>query len=82
MIAMIDIFHHFTEENIIKIFKNIIFENPILFFCDDKQLLSNVIEGFLNILSPFKYILPYITILPSKFFGLIHSQDKFIFGIN
>ena len=81
-LSMIDIFLHFSEEDVIKIFKNIIFENPILFFCTDKQLLSNVIEGFLNILSPFRYVLPYITILPSKFYGLIHSQDKFLFGIN
>ena len=81
-LSMIDIFLQFSEEDVIKIFKNILFENPILFFCEDKQLLSNVMEGFLNILSPFRYVLPYITILPSKFYGLIHSQDKFIFGIN
>ena len=81
-LSMIEIFNHFTEENTIKIFKYIILENPILFFCDDKELLSNIIEGFLNILCPFRYVLPHITILPSKYFGLIHSQDKFIFGIN
>ena len=81
-LSMIEIFNHFTEENTIKIFKYIILENPILFFCDDKELLSNIIEGFLNILCPFRYVLPHITILPSKYYGLIHSQDKFIFGIN
>ena len=79
---MREIFNYLSEEDVIKIFKNIIFEVPILFFCDQKELLSNVIEGFLNILSPFKYVLPCITILPSKYFGFIHSQDKFIFGIN
>ena len=81
-LTMIELFNHFSEETIVKIFKYIILENPILFFCEDKEILSNIIEGFLNILSPFKYVLPSITILPSKYFGLIHSQDKFIFGIN
>ena len=81
-LSMIEIFNHFSEENTIKIFNYIILENPILFFCDNKELLSNIIEGFLNILYPFRYVLPHITILPSKYFGLIHSQDKFIFGIN
>ena len=81
-LPLIEIFNYFTEENVLKVFKHIIFENPILFFCEEKELLSNIIEGFLSILSPFKYVLPYITILPFKYFGLIHSQDKFIFGIN
>ena len=81
-LSLIEMFNYFTEENIIKTFKHIIFENPILFFCQEKEILSNIIEGFLSILSPFKYTLPFITILPSKYFGLIHSQDKFIFGIN
>ena len=81
-LSMIELFNYFSEENIIKIFKYIILENPILFFCEDKEILSNIIEGFLNILSPFKYVLPCITILPSKYYGLIHSQDKFLFGIN
>ncbi len=81
-LSMIELFNYFSEENIVKIFKHIILENPILFFCENKEILSNIIEGFLNILSPFRYVLPYITILPFKYFGLIHSQDKFIFGIN
>lgn len=79
---MSEIFNYISEEDVVKIFKYIIFEIPILFFCEYKEILSNVIEGFLNILSPFKYILPCMTILPSKYFGLIHSQDKFLFGIN
>ena len=81
-LSMIDLFNYFNEENIIKIFKYIILEYPILFFCEEKEILSNIIEGFLNILTPFKYVLPCITILPSKYYGLIHSQDKFLFGIN
>jgi len=79
---MREIFNIISEEDVIKIFKNIIYEVPILFFSGEKEVLSNVIEGFLNILSPFKYVLPSITVLPTKYFGFIHSQDKFIFGIN
>ena len=71
-----------SEETLIYIFKNIILENPILFFSESKQYLTNIIESFLNIISPFTYVHPCITILPSIYFGLINSQDKFIFGIN
>ena len=79
---MKDIFINNAEETIIYLYKNIILENPILFFCEYKQYLTSTIESFLNILTPLKYVYPCITILPSKFYGLINSQDKFIFGIN
>ena len=36
----------------------------------------------MGLLSPFKYILPNISILPTKFYGLINSEPKFLFGIN
>ena len=33
-------------------------------------------------LSPFKYVLPCISILPKKLYGLISTEKKFLFGIN
>ena len=71
-----------SEETIINIFKNILLEVPVLFFSENKKYLSSAIEIYLNILSPFKYVHPNISILPSIYYGLITSQEKFIFGIN
>ena len=77
-----EIFLFNSEETIINIFKNILLEVPVLFFSENKKYLSSAIEIFLNILSPFKYVHPNIPILPSIYYGLITSQEKFIFGIN
>ena len=77
-----EIFLFNSEETIINIFKNILLEIPVLFFSENKKYLSSAIEIFLNILSPFKYVHPNIPILPSIYYGLITSQEKFIFGIN
>ena len=49
------------------------------------MLLSNSNSKWLiycSYLSPFKYVYPCTTILPSIYYGLINSQDNFIFGIN
>lgn len=75
------IFSYFNEEEVIKIFKYIILEIPILFFSENVELLSQIIQGFLSLLQPFKYVLPHMTVLPFKFYGLINSESKFIFGI-
>ncbi len=75
-------FSFFMVDDIIKIFKYIILEVPILFFCSEKRILSVFIENFLGLLSPFNYVQPNISILPSKFYGLINSEPKFLFGIN
>ena len=81
-IPLSSLFIYFTEEEIIKIYKYIILELPILFFSDNLEILSKIISGFLNLLSPFEYVQPHIFILPSKFYGIINIEDKFIFGIN
>ena len=81
-ISMEDCFSFFQVDDIIKIFKYIILEVPILFFCSEKSILSAFIENFLGLLSPFSYILPNVSILPNKFYGLINSEPKFLFGIN
>ena len=75
-------FSFFQADDIIKIFKYILLEIPILFFCTHKEYLSKFIQNFLSFLSPFNYVLPNIEILPEKFYGLINSEPKFIFGIN
>ena len=76
------IFNYFSIDDILKIFKYILLEMPILFFCKDKTILSSFIEIFISLLSPFKYILPCISLLPKTLYGLISTEPKFVFGIN
>ena len=81
-ISFEDCFSYFQVDDIIRIYKYILLEIPILFFCTKKEVLSNFIENLLGFLSPFNYELPNVAILSEKFYGLINSEPKFIFGIN
>ena len=80
--SLLNIFKLFSLEDIIRIFKYFLYEIPLLFFSDEKSILSLFIDTFLTVLSPFKYVYPHISILPQKLYGLINSEQKFIFGIN
>ena len=80
-ISFEECFSFFQIDDMIKIYKYILLEIPILFFCNHKEYLSNFIENLLGFLSPFKYVLPNIAILSKKYYGLINSEPKFIFGI-
>ena len=75
------IFYFFNVDDVLKIFKYILLEIPILFFCEDKSNLTSIIESFISLLSPFKYVHPFISILPQKLYGFISVEKKFIFGI-
>ena len=80
-ISLSTLFSYFNEEETIKVFKYILLEIPILFFSEDTELLSQMIQGFISLLQPFTYVLPTTTILPSKFYGIINTEYKFFFGI-
>ena len=77
-----ELFNYFSIEDIMKIFKCIILEIPLLFFCKNKNVLSLFIDNFISLLNPFCYVLPHISLLPYELYGLINSEQKFIFGIN
>ena len=81
-LSLLPMFQLFTPEDILKIFRYILFEIPILFFCSNKSLCSLFVNVFLTMLSPFKYVFPHISILPKKLYGIIGSEKRFIFGIN
>ena len=81
-ISFEECFSYFQVDDIIRIYKYILLEIPILFFCSNEEILSNFIENLLGFLSPFNYVLPNTSILSQKFYGLINSEPKFIFGIN
>ena len=77
-----ELFNYFTPEDIMKIFKYILLEIPILFFSKEKDVLSLFIDNLISLLNPFFYVLPHISLLPHELYGLINSEQKFIFGIN
>ena len=81
-ISFVPIFQYFSVDDVIRIFKYILFEIPILFFSDDKSICSLFVNIFLTLLTPFKYVFPHISILPRKLYGLIGTEKNFIFGIN
>ena len=76
------IFKVFSIANILGIYRCILLEFPILFFSDDKEKLTIVIETFLNLIYPFEYQYPHISILPDCNAGLIEMEKSYIFGIN
>ena len=80
--SLADIFRNFSIDDVIKIFRYFLYEIPILFFSENKLFLSLFVDTFLTVLSPFKYAFPHISLLPKNLYGLISSEQKFIFGIN
>ena len=82
-ISLGECFNYFNSiEDIIKIFRYMLLEVPLLFFSTDKSALSLFVNDFLSLLNPFEYVLPHIAVLPNELYGLINSEPKFIFGIN
>ena len=74
--------NYFKTEEIFEVIKYIILEEPILFFCEDKEILSIIIESFVSLIYPFEYPHPIVTILPEENFSFISIFNQFIFGIN
>ena len=72
----------FTFEEILEIIKWILLEVPILFFCENINDLTNIIESFSSLIYPFEYSYPIISILPEENYSLISIMKHFIFGIN
>ena len=72
----------FTSTQIKLTVYSILTEMPILFFGQNKEQLTSIIEGFLSLIYPFEYQCPCIPILPDCMSGLIELEKSFIFGIN
>ena len=72
----------FKLEDIMEIIKCLLAEIPILFFCKNKEKLTNIFETFLFLLSPFEYQHPHVSILPDINSGIIEIAKTFAFGIN
>ena len=74
--------NYFRIDEIFEIIKYIILEEPILFFSEDKEALSNIIEGLISLIYPLEYPHPVISILPEQYYSLISLFKHFIIGIN
>ena len=74
--------HYFRIEEIFEVIKYIILEEPIIFFCENKEILTNVILSFISLIYPLQYPYPIVTLLPEQNFSLISLFNHFIFGIN
>ena len=72
----------FKIEDILEIYKWITLEQPVLFFSEEKEKLTNIFETFMNLLFPFQYQGPHCSILPENDSGIIEQEDYFVFGIN
>ena len=68
--------------DIFTIYKCLLLEIPILFFCSKKEILTNIVDTFINLLHPFEFQYPYTSMLPDSYCGLIETQKCFVFGIN
>lgn len=76
------IFVLFDVEQIIEIFRYLICEVRIVFFSSKIEYLAPVIQGFIQMLFPFKYSYQYITTLPEENFIFLESISPFVVGIN
>ena len=74
--------YYFRIEEIFEVIKFIILEEPILFFCENKELLTIIITAFVSLIYPFQYPYPIVTVLPEQNYSFISLFKHFIFGIN
>ena len=73
---------NFYVEDIIDIYKSLLLEVPVLFFCGKKELLTNIFESFMQLMRPFEFQGPHCAILPDMNAGIIEMSKTFVFGIN
>jgi hypothetical protein len=78
IMALIDLF---TTENLITIQILMLLEQKILFICDNKDLLTNVIDAFICLLYPYEWVHTYIPILSEEMIKYLQSFMPFIMGI-
>jgi len=72
----------FSINDIFTIFKCLLLEIPILFFGTAKEILTNIVETFINLVHPLEIQYPHVSILPDSYCGLIETEKSFVFGIN
>ena len=72
----------FSIDNIITIFKLLLFEKKILFIDDDYARLSNTTDNFISLLYPFQWAHTYIPIMSDQMLKYLETFLPFLNGIN
>ncbi len=67
---------------VVDIFKYLVSEMRIAFFCSKIEYLAPIIQGFIQLLHPFKYSYQYITTLPEESYIFLESISPYVVGIN
>ena len=67
---------------IFDILKFVILEVPVIFFCEKKLSLVNMVKSFEEIIFPFSYPFPVIEILPKVYYKSLEKLSCFLVGIN
>ena len=73
---------NFTIDNIIIIFKLLIFEKKILLIDNDYEKLSAVADGLVSILYPLQWVHTYIPIMSDQMLKYLETFLPFLNGIN
>ena len=73
---------YFNVNDIIEILRCLILEIPIIFFSNDKEILTNIVESFLNLIFPLEYYYPNISILPVNNCSILEIYNNYVIGIN
>ena len=68
--------------NIIEIYKYLLYETKLIFFSEDLYKLTNIILSFLFLLTPFNYQFQIVSILSKELYNFIETISPYIFGIN
>ena len=76
------IFTDLSLNNILEIYKYLLYETKLVFFSEDLYTLTNMILSFVFLLSPFKYQFQIVSVLPSNLYKFLETISPFIFGIN
>jgi hypothetical protein len=71
-----------SYNNIIEIYKYLLYETKLVFFSEDLYSLTNIILSFLFLLTPFNYQFQIVSILSKELYNFIETISPYIFGIN
>ena len=75
-------FELLSYNNIIEIYKYLLYETKLIFFSENLYNLTNTILSFIFLLTPFNYQFQIVSILSQELYSFIETISPFIFGIN
>ena len=68
--------------NILEIFRFLLFETKLIFFGSNLSDLTNSIISILSLIAPFKYQFQAVSVLPKDLYNFVETISPYIFGIN